>query len=258
VHQPAISQVIDLVVAFLLFFPEGQVLLEKLDDALGIAEVVLLELVNLVESLLEGRVSELASLAVVLQDFVVEDGEVEGEAELDWVARRQFNAVSLLVSCLGCVFDLLELIVLGILSNVTIVVTDHLDEESLSLVSDGNTGIEDADVDHVDDLLAIGGELCLDLGLVGKKCGIELGILGVLLDCGDSSACGALAADKVLEGDGEEVALVGVDSATLLGEDGLKELDHILEALGLLSNTGEENFLFDVDHLCKLNEVSRI
>ena len=77
----------------------------------------------------------------------------------------------------------------------------------------------------------------------------KLGILGVLLDCGDSSACGALAADKVLEGDGEEVALVGVDSATLLGEDGLKELDHILEALGLLSDTGEENFLFDVDHL---------
>ena len=73
---PAISQVIDLVVAFLLFFPEGQVLLEKFDDALGIAEVVLLKLIDFVEGLLEGAISELASFGVVLQDFVIEDGEV--------------------------------------------------------------------------------------------------------------------------------------------------------------------------------------
>ena len=48
--KPATSQVVDLVIALFLFFPESQVLLEKLDNALSITEVVLLELVDLVES----------------------------------------------------------------------------------------------------------------------------------------------------------------------------------------------------------------
>ena len=74
--KPATSQVVDLVIALLLFFPESQVLLEKLDNALSITEVVLLELVNLVEGLLQSIVRELAGLGVVLQHLVVENGEV--------------------------------------------------------------------------------------------------------------------------------------------------------------------------------------
>lgn len=84
--KPATSQVVDLVIALLLFFPESQVLLEKLDDALSIAEVVLLELINLVESLLESVVGKFACLGVILEHFVVEYGEVEGQAKFDGVA----------------------------------------------------------------------------------------------------------------------------------------------------------------------------
>ena len=232
---PAISQVIDLVVALLLFFPEGEVLLEELDDALGVAEVVLLKLIDFVEGLLEGVVSELASFGVVLQDFVVEDGEVEGEAELDGVAGRQIDGVGLLVGGLGLLLDLLELGLLGVLGDVAVVVTDHLDEEGLGLV--GAVASEDAGVDHVDDLLAVSLELLLDLVLVFKESTVEFRVLGVLLDGGDGAACGAFAADQVLEGNGEEVALVGVDGASLDNEDFLKEIYHVFEAFGLLSDS---------------------
>ena len=132
--KPATSQVVDLVIALFLFFPESQVLLEKLDNALSITEVVLLELVNFVEGLLESVVSELTSLGVVLEHFVVEDTEVKGQAELDWVAGGKVDGVGLFVSLLGLHLDLLELGILGVLGNITVVVTDHLDEESLGLI----------------------------------------------------------------------------------------------------------------------------
>ena len=57
----------------LFFLPKGEVLLKKFDNALGITEVVFLQLVNLVESILQSLVSELAGSLVVLHDFVVEN-----------------------------------------------------------------------------------------------------------------------------------------------------------------------------------------
>ena len=70
------SKVVDLVVTLLFLLPEGEVLLEKLDDALGVTEVILLELIDLVQSGLQGGVCELTGLGVVLQHLVVEDAEV--------------------------------------------------------------------------------------------------------------------------------------------------------------------------------------
>jgi hypothetical protein len=68
-----LSKVIDLVTFLLFILPKGQVLLEKFNDTLSITEVILLELVNLVKSILESAISELASGLVVLHDLVVED-----------------------------------------------------------------------------------------------------------------------------------------------------------------------------------------
>ena len=57
----------------------------------------MLELINLVKSFLESLVSKLTSSLVVLHHLVVEDGEVERETELDWVARRKRDLVGFLV-----------------------------------------------------------------------------------------------------------------------------------------------------------------
>jgi len=131
------SQVGDFVVSdrviLVLLLPEGQVLLEELDDALGVAEVVLLQLVNLVQGALQGVVGKLAGLGVVLQHLVVEDGEVQSQTELDGVAGGQRDLVSLLVGLLSFCLNRLELVALGVFGNVAVVVTNHLDEEGSGL-----------------------------------------------------------------------------------------------------------------------------
>ena len=70
------SKIFDLLVFAFFLLPEGEVFLEELDDALGIAEVVLLKLVDLVEGSLKGVVSKLAGLGVVLKHLIVEYGVV--------------------------------------------------------------------------------------------------------------------------------------------------------------------------------------
>jgi hypothetical protein len=195
-------------------------------------------------------VGKIASGLVVLHGFVMEDGEVEGESELDGVARREGDGVGLVVSGEGGLLDLLEVITLGVLGDVSVVVSDHLDEESLGL-SVTRFG-KDLLVDHVDDSLAVVLELLLNSVFVSSEGISELGVLGVLLNSSDSAASGSLGGDEVLEGDGEEVSLIGGDIGSLLGEDELELVDHIFEALSLFGNTGEENVFFNVGHSTKV------
>jgi len=86
-----ISQVINGIIALLFFLPEREVLFQELNDALGVAEFVLFELVNPFESGLESIVSQLACLAVILHHLVVEHREVQSESKLDGVAGGQIN-----------------------------------------------------------------------------------------------------------------------------------------------------------------------
>ena len=72
-EAPATSQVVDLVVALLFLLPEGKILLEELNDALGVAEIIFFQLIDLIEGFLQGLVRKLAGLRVVLKDLVVED-----------------------------------------------------------------------------------------------------------------------------------------------------------------------------------------
>ena len=99
------SEIVDLVIAIFVL-PQGQVLLKEFNNALGITEVILLKLVNLIESILEGLVSELTGSLVVLHNFVVEDGEVKGEAELDGVAWGKWDLVGLVVGFESVLLDL--------------------------------------------------------------------------------------------------------------------------------------------------------
>ena len=130
------SEIVDLVIAILVL-PQGQVLLKEFNNALGITEVILLKLVNLIESILEGLVSELTGSLVVLHNFVVEDGEVKGEAELDGIAWGQLDLVSLVVSLKSLLLNLFHEVTFGVFSDVAVVITDHLDEESLGFTIAG-------------------------------------------------------------------------------------------------------------------------
>ena len=68
-HLLSQSEILDLVLVLacsLFLLPKGQVLLQKLNDALSITKVVLTELVNLIESALKGIFGEFASLCAVL------------------------------------------------------------------------------------------------------------------------------------------------------------------------------------------------
>jgi len=175
---------------------------------------------------------------VVLHDLVVEDGEVEGKAELDGVAGGQLDLVGLVVSLQGRLLNLIEEGVTGVLSDVAVVVTDHLDEEGLGLTV--AVLRENVLVDDINDVLAVLGEGLLDFELVGGECGVVLLVLGVLLDGGNGAAGGSLGGDQVLESHGEEVALIGGDVGALLLEDLGQEGDHVFESLGLFSNAGKE------------------
>ena len=186
------SQVVDLLGAVVLFFlPESQVLLQEFDDGLGIAEVILLELVNLVESLLKSGVGERASSGVVLEHFVVKDRVVESQAQLDWVAGGEVDGSSSLIELLGLVLNLLKDGILGILSNVAVIVTDHLDKEGLGIRS-ARLG-QHLGLNHLNNASAVSSELVLNSGLVGAESSVELAVLGVLFDGTDGSAGGTFA-----------------------------------------------------------------
>ena len=237
------SEVINLVLLLVFLFPEGEVLLEEFDDALGIAEVVLLKLVNLVKGFLERLVSKLTCSLVVLHHLVVEDGEIESETELDWVARGKGNLVGLLVCLKRVCLHLLELFTLSILSDVTVVVTDHLDEESLGLL--GARLDENLGVDHVNNALAVSDKLGLNALLVARECVGVLRILGVLLNGGNRAARGALRRNQVLESNGKQVAFVRGHISTLAVKHESEEVDHVFEAFGLLSHTCKEDVFFN-------------
>jgi len=155
------SQVVDVVATiFFLLTPESQILFQKLNDALGVTEVIFLEFIDLVKGILEGLVGEVASGLVVLHHLVVEDREVKGETQADGVAGGKVDLIGLVV-CLKCtLLDILEVSTLGVFSDVTVVIADHLHEESLGLTVAGLG--EHMLVNQVYNVLAVLLELCLN------------------------------------------------------------------------------------------------
>ena len=154
-----------MVLLLVFLFPESEVLLEQLNDRLGIAEIILLELINFVKSLLEGLIGELTGSLVVLYNFLVEDRKFKGKTELDGVVRGKCDLVGLVVSFEGLNLDTFELVGLSVFSDVAVVVTDHLDEEGSGLIV-AFLG-EDLRFNDVNDALAVTDELSLNAGLVG-------------------------------------------------------------------------------------------
>jgi hypothetical protein len=124
---------------------------------------------------------------VVVHNLVVENREVKSKTKSDWVAGVQTlgSLLSELVVLESSLFHRLDLIRLGALSNVSVVVSHHLVEESFGLVGSGN--LHAGVLDGVDDLHTLVIELTLNFSLVGLKSRIEFLVFRVLLDGGNGS-----------------------------------------------------------------------
>jgi len=181
---------------------------------------------------------------VVIHDLVVEDGEVEGEPESDWVASVEGlgGGVGEVVVLEGAVLDGVELLVGGALGYVSVVVADHLVEEGLGLV--GAALGHALGLDGLDNSDALLVELSLDLLFVGGEPVVEFLVLWILLDGADGSNGSSLGADLVLESNGKQVSLLSGE-VFVLGLDDLLEIGHhIVESFSLFGNSGHENVLF--------------
>jgi len=231
-------------VLLLFFFPEGEILLKELDDRFGISEGLLIDVINLLESIWESGFSEFTGLLMIVHNFIVEDREVKSKSKSDWIAsiKGLRTSLSIWIVFKGTVFDGVKLITLSALSNVSVVITNHLVEESFGLIGGGDThaGI----FDDVDDIDALGIKLLLDLLLVHTETFIEFRVFWVLLNSTDGSNGGSLGANLVLETNRKEVSLFGSEIFTLGFDNFLEVMDHIVKSFGLLGNSGHENILF--------------
>jgi len=97
---------------FLLFFPEGNVLLEELNDGLSISEGLLINIVDLFESIRECLFSKGAGFLVVVHNLVVEYGEVKSKSKSDWVAGIELfgRIVGMLIILESSILNLLEFV----------------------------------------------------------------------------------------------------------------------------------------------------
>jgi len=183
----------------LFLLPEGKVLLEELDDGLGISEGFLVDVINLLESVRQSLFTKFTCLLVVVHNFVVEHGEVESQSQSDWVASVEGlrSRLGELIVLEGTIFDSLEFVCGGALSNISVIITDHFVEEGLGLISGGNlhAGLLD-DLNNTDALLV---KLLLDLLLVDRKTLLEFLVFWILLDGTNGSYSGSLGANLVLE-----------------------------------------------------------
>ena len=85
----------------------------------------------------------------------------------------------------GSILDFSELVLLGALSNVSVVVSNHFVEECLGLVSGSNLHAEV--LNDLNDSHALLVKLFFDLALVTLKSIIEFRVFWVLLDGADGS-----------------------------------------------------------------------
>jgi hypothetical protein len=174
----------------------------------------------------------------------MEDGEVKGKTKSNRVASVQGcgACLSQLVVFEGSILDNLELITLGALSNVSIVVSNHLVEEGFCLISLSN--FEAVILDNIYDGNALVIEFSFDLCLVSGKSIIEFRIFWVLLDSTDCTDSCSLGADLVFETNREEVSLFSCEIVRFATDNLLEEYNHVIKSFGLLGNSGHENVLF--------------
>ena len=182
---------------------------------------------------------------MVVHYFVVEDGVVEGESESNWVAgvERFGGGLGFLIVIEGAFLYALELISSGTFGNVSIVITNHLIEEGLSLIGGGNLHALLADnFDDVDTLVV---KFTFDFRFVTRKSFVEFLVLWILLDGSDGSNGSSLGTNLVLESNREEVSFFGGEVLVLGSNHVVQVIHHVVESFSLFGNSGHKNVFFE-------------
>ena len=181
---------------------------------------------------------------MVVHDLVVENREVESEAKSNWVASIEALGcfLSILVVLEGTILDSFKSVSSGAFCNISIIVTNHLEKECLGLI--GLSLSVALILDNSNDSHALVIKLILDPLFVCCECLTEFRVFWVLLNGADGSNGSSLRADLVLETDGKKVSLLSGEILGLALDNLLEECDHVVESLGLLSNSSHENILF--------------
>ena len=112
----------------------------------------------------------------------------------------------MLVVLEGTILDGVELISRGALSNISVIISDHLVEEGFGLIGGGLSHARVLDDFNDSDALVI--ELLFYLLFVTKESVVELLVFWVLLDGADGTDGSSLRSNEVLEADGEQVSLI--------------------------------------------------
>jgi len=180
------SEILDGILLFFLF-PEWEIFFEQFDDWFGISESFLVNIINLLEGILKSLFSKFTGLLVLVHDFVVEHWEVKSKTKSDWVASIEWSRwiMSKFVMFKSASFDFFELIFWCTFSNISVVVTDHLIEESFGFISLCNSHAWW--LDGVYNTHAFIVELTFDFFLINCETIIELLILWVLFNSTDGS-----------------------------------------------------------------------
>lgn len=175
------------VVLLLLFLPEGKVLLEKLNDGFSISESFLVDIIDLLESIRQSLLTKGAGLFVVIHNLIVEHGEVKSQSESDWVASIELlgGIAGQLIVLKSSLLNSLKFVWRGAFGNISVIISNHLVEEGLGLISGGL--LHALVLDDLNDVEALIVKLRLDLLLVSTESVVELLVLWVLLNGADSS-----------------------------------------------------------------------
>mmetsp|Transcript_24634 Transcript_24634/g.52271 ORF Transcript_24634/g.52271 Transcript_24634/m.52271 type:complete len:255 (+) Transcript_24634:82-846(+) len=231
--------------------PQGQVIAQQLHDEGGVLVRVLGHVIKLRNRILERRARHLACFVRVGQHLVLENGVVQRKAEADGVCYRQVllrHLRCLFIRQSGILGRLALRVTIAELRDVAVVVGLHLlvedlrftlgrlrDQISVQEAQDGVANLLKLAFDFLAVLLCIFGVLLVALRLL------------LLLDARDDAPSSAAAADGILIGHGQEIALLNRE---LFGQlaDGLHVIRHLVIPLCLLCQLCEVDLLVAIGH----------
>merc|ERR1719221_504883 len=226
--------------------PQGQIVTQQLHDQCGILVGILRDVVQLSDGIFKGCASHLASLIWIGQDLVLEDREVQRQAQANGMGHSKT-----LLSHLGCLLVCLAgtlcssglTVSVSEFSNVAIVVSFHFLVEDLGLVlrSLGDQVLVEQTQDRIADLLQLSLDLAAVLSSPRSVLIISLCLLLLLHTRDDAPSCTATA-HGVLVGHGQQIALL---HGQLLAStaDLLHVIRHLIIPLSLLGQLGEVHVL---------------